>query len=192
VVGGKGDDFIGIAGTTFSSVNGGAGFNTLVFEGSGMSVNMTSMSTQVLSITQFDLSNLLNNASTDPGAPDPKTGLPSGTKQDVGATHGNTLVLTLNDVVGLVSEMKGVSSQNKVISGSTSANHITILGDASATVDLDQGSGWKSGTTETMNVWNGYNYITGVVFNVYHPLALTDANTSADLLIEQGVKVQMV
>jgi hypothetical protein len=188
VVGGKGDDFIGIAGTTFSSVNGGAGFNTLVFEGSNMNVNMTSMSTQVLSITQFDLSNLLNNASTDPGAPDPKTGLPSGTQQYVGATHGNTLVLTLNDVVGLVSEMKGVSSQNKVISGSTSANHITILGDASATVDLDQG--WTQAGTDTINVWNGYSYTTGLVFDVYHNSSM-GANTSADLLIEHGVNLKI-
>jgi hypothetical protein len=192
VVGGKGDDFIGIAGTTFSSVNGGAGFNTLVFEGSNMNVNMTSMSTQVLSITQFDLSNLLNNASTDPGAPDPKTGLPNGTQHYVGETHGNTLTLTLNDVVGLVSEMKGVSSQNLVTSGSTSANHITILGDASATVDLDKGSGWAIAGTETMNVWNGYTAINGVVFSVWHPVSLGTTDTSADLLIEQGVKVQMV
>jgi hypothetical protein len=178
VSGGAGNDFVGIIGTNFTSVNGGAGWNTLVFEGSNLTLNLTQMGQRVQNFGTFDLDNQSNTASTDPG--NPATGEAPG--QFVGTTQNNTLQLSLSDVL---SENGVLSVANQ--SGTPSmANpgHMMILGTSAsnATVQLDgttslTGSNWSNTGTQTIN---------GITFDVYHN---STANTLADLLIEQGVRV---
>jgi hypothetical protein len=168
VSGGAGDDFVGIVGTNFTTVNGGAGWNTLVFEQSGLTLNLTQMGQRVQNFGTFDLDNQSNNSTTDPRG------------QFKGETTGNTLQLSLSDVL---SENGALNAANQ--SGThTLANpgHMTILGDANSTVQLDgtnslAGSNWSS---------TGTQVIGGITFDVYHN---STANTLADLLIEQGVHV---
>jgi hypothetical protein len=123
-------------------------------------LSLTNMGLRVHGFEQFDLNNQSNNASTDP------RGLFS-----TPAT-GNTLQLTLGDVLGETSN---------VVSGST--QHMTILGGATSTVALDgttslTGSNWAISGTQNVN---------GVTFDIYHNSTTT--STVADLLIQQGVHV---
>ena len=162
VHGGAGNDHIGIVGTNFTSVSGGGGWNTLVFEHSNMTLNLADMGLKVQGFAEFDLNNQSNNASTDP------------LHQFTGQTIGNTLELRLSDVLG---------QANGATTGAN-AQHMTILGDSTCKVVLDNtsslaGSGWSSGTQANVN---------GVLFDIYHHTSM-GANTSADLLIQHGVVV---
>ena len=159
--GGRGDDYIGIIGTGFTSVNGGEGWNTLVFESSDLTLDLSKMGLRVQGFAQFDLNNQSNHANSDPrdGYSNP--------------TSGNTLALRLSDVLSQPNGAVGPNSQ-----------HMTILGDGTSTVQLDgtsslAGSNW---------VVSGQQSINGVAFDVYYNTAM-DASTSANLLIQQGVHV---
>jgi len=160
VNGGKGNDYIGIAGTNFTSIDGGGGWNTLVFEKSGLTLDLTQMGLRVQNIGQFDLSNSLHTAAADP--------------RNLFADHttGNTLKLSLSDVL----------SENSA--ASPSSPHMTIWGDGSSTVVLDgtsslAGSGWMI---------SGWQPIGSETFAVYHNTSM-GSSTAADLLIQQGVQV---
>jgi len=76
-----GNDYIGIVSNNFAGVNGGAGWDTLVFEQSGITLNLSSMGAKVQGFEQFDL----NNQSNAGAAP----------------TQNNTLTLSLADVLSL-------------------------------------------------------------------------------------------
>jgi hypothetical protein len=161
VNGGAGDDYIGIIGTTFTSLNGGAGWNTLVFEQSNLKVDLAQMGLRVQGFGQFDLNNHSNTAASDPKG------------SFTGATTSNTLALRLADVL---SESNGTTGAN--------GKHMTILGDATSTVQLEgsttlSGSGWAV---------TGQQSVDSVTFDVYHN-AKMGASTAADLLIQQGVHV---
>jgi hypothetical protein len=160
VNGGAGDDFIGIIGANFTSLNGGGGWNTLVFEGAGITLDLSSMELRVRNFGQFDLNNQSNNASADP------RGL------FTGATAGNTLQLSLSDIL----------SENGAPGPSTRL--MTILGDASSTVQLD------CTTDLSASHWaiTGATTINGALFDVYHN-ATMNSNTMADLLIQHGIHV---
>ncbi|MDR2155632.1 MAG: Ig-like domain-containing protein [Burkholderiaceae bacterium] len=201
-VGTVNNDFIGITSTDFTEVDGmvGAGFNSLVFEASNMTLNVSEkvipemFVLDLKRIQQFDLNNQLNTKDT---GPDPSTGA----NPYQGLTTGNKLVLTFDDVENLVGQYKNedankdgkpdIFSTNQVVSGTTSATHLTILGDASSTVQLD--AGWsKTAGTNTMNIYNGlgddeFTY-TGKVFDVWHH---TGSDALYDLLIMQGVVVNV-
>jgi len=152
VNGGRGDDHIGIIGTTFTGIDGGGGQNTLVFEASNLTLDLTQMGLRVQNITQFDLNNQSHSAAADPK------------NLFADATTGNTLKLTLADVVR---ESDGVASAK-----------MSILGNSSSTVDLTD-AGWAIASTQNTG---------GVNFDVYHNAAM-GSNTVADLLIQQGVHV---
>jgi hypothetical protein len=160
VNGGIGNDYIGIVGTDFTSINGGGGWNSLVFEQSGLTLDLTQMGLRVQNIGQFDLSNSLHTSAADPRNlfSDPTT--------------GNTLKLSLADVL----------SENGA--AGPSSQHMTILGDSSSTVVLDNtsslaGSGW---------MMTGSQAVDGTNFDVYHNMSM-GSNTAADLLIQHGVQV---
>jgi len=161
VSGGVGNDYIGIIGTNFTSVNGGSGWNTLVFEGSNLTVNLAQMGLRVQGFAQFDLNNQSNNNASDPQG------------QFLTPSTDNTLALRLSDVLSESNGAVGPSSQ-----------HMTILGDTSSTVQLD-GSSTLAGTNW---VTTGTLTVSGVVFDVYHNSSM-GSNTAADLLIQQGVHV---
>jgi hypothetical protein len=174
VAGGAGNDFIGIVGTNFTSVNGGNGWNTLVFEGNGIDLNLATMGLKVQGFAEFDLNNQLNNASTDPGnAIHPTAG------QFVGTTSGNTLELSLADVI---------SESNGDVNLST--QRMTILGDGTSKVVLDgttdaaslATAGWTSTSAGTLTI-NGVT----ATFDLWHNSAAT--STAGDLLIQHGVNV---
>jgi hypothetical protein len=129
VSGGAGIDFIGIVGTNFTSVNGGGNPNytsdTLVFEGSGITLNLKEMGLRVQGFEQFDLNNSTHTAAGDPDG------------QYTAQTHDNTLALRLSDVLSQMGD-------------APNAQHMTILGDAAShsTVDLLD-SGWvKTGAIQ--------------------------------------------
>jgi hypothetical protein len=108
---GIGSDYVGIVDTKFMSITGGtSGSNTLVFEQSGLTLNLTSMGLKVQNFGTFDLDNQSNDKTTDPEG------------KFTGTTTGNTLQLSLSDVL----------SEN---GGPT--HPITILGSSSSTVQLD-------------------------------------------------------
>jgi len=96
---------------------------------------------------------------------------PKGLFTDV--TAGSTLALRLSDVL---SESNGTVGLN--------GKHMTILGDATSTVQLD-GSATLAATNWAVT---GQQTIDGVTFDVYHNSTM-GANTAADLLIQQGVHV---
>ena len=54
-MGGAGNDTIGLAGTTFTRVDGGLGIDTLKFEASGLQLDLTSYGTRVKGFEIFDL-----------------------------------------------------------------------------------------------------------------------------------------
>ncbi|MDR2155040.1 MAG: Ig-like domain-containing protein [Burkholderiaceae bacterium] len=194
------NDFIGITGTDFFEVDGmaGGGFNTIVFEANNLTLNVAQMLQQdpipgIKRIQQFDLNNQLNTEDTGPNGP--------GTANDYDIdTTGNKLILSFDDVEVLVGQYKDedankdgkpdVFSTNFVVSGTTSATHMTILGDNTSTVELD--AGWAKTSTNTMNIYNGlgsdaFTY-ENVVFDVWHH---SGSNTVYDLLIMQGVVVNV-
>ena len=136
VSGGKGDNYIGIVSTNFSGVSGGNGWDTLVFEGSNIKLNLADMGLRVQSIEQFDLNNQSNTDVTDPLG------------QFTGLTHGNTLELRLSDVL----------SQLDAISPS-STQRMTILGDDTSTVGLLDSDWAATGDTQVVgdlsfDVWH--------------------------------------
>jgi hypothetical protein len=141
-------------------VDGGSGWDTLLFEGSSLTLDLAQMGLRVKGFEAFDLNNQSNNASTDP------LGL------FIGLTQGNTLKLRLSDVL---SEPDAISQGSQ---------RMTIMGDSSSTVVLDgtsslAGSNWKiSGSTA----------IKGVTYDVYHNTTM-GSNTVADLLIQHDVHV---
>jgi hypothetical protein len=162
VNGGAGDDHIGIAGVNFTSVHGGNGWNTLVFEGSNLTLNLTDMGLRVQGIDQFDLNNQSNTAATDP------RGL------FTGATTSNTLQLSLSDVLNEPNGTVGPTTQQ-----------MTILGDGNSAVQLDGGLESTAGSNWSVT---GTQSVNGVAFDIYHNSTM-GANTVADLLIQQGVHV---
>jgi len=154
VSGGRGDDHIGIIGANFTSINGGNGTDTLVFEGSGINLNLADMGLRVQNFEQFDLNNQTHTAAGDP------QGLFSG------LTQGNILELRLSDVMSQMGD-------------APNSQHMSILGDSTSTVVLDE-KNWSTSSTQTVD---------GVTFDVYHNSTLASGNTAADLLIEHGVHV---
>jgi hypothetical protein len=127
VNGGAGNDYVGIIGTNFTSVSGGTGWNTLVFESSDLTLNLTQMGLRVDGFAAFDLNNQLNNDQTDP----------SGKFTD--QAFGNRLQLSLADVLTEADGTVGVSTQ-----------HMTVLGDASSAVELSD-KGWSVNGVQTIN-----------------------------------------
>ncbi|MDR2155428.1 MAG: Ig-like domain-containing protein [Burkholderiaceae bacterium] len=168
VSGGRGDDFVGIVGTGFTSLSGGEGRDTLVFEASDLTVNFADMGLKVNGFSQFDLNNQLNSADTDPDG------------QLIGNTQDNTLQLRLSDVI---SQLEGAV---KSAVGPNSA-HMRILGDSASTVDFAE-TGWQITGTQTFSVSNGY-VSHDVTFDVWHNTSMA-ANSAFDVLIQQGVVVQ--
>jgi hypothetical protein len=133
VSGGAGSDFIGIVSTQFTSVNGGSGTDTLVFEASNITLNLGEMGLRVQGFEQFDLNNSAHTAAGDP------SGL------FAGETHNNTLALRLSDVLSQMS-----SAPN--------SQRMTITGGADSTVDLID-TGWTKGASQTIgtttfDVWH--------------------------------------
>jgi len=116
--GGKGSNYIGIVSTNFTGINGGGGTDTVVFEASGIKLNLAEMKLKVQNIEQFDLNNQTNTATTDP----------HGTA--TGLTTGNALELRVTDVLSQMSD-------------APSGQRMTVLGDNTSTVILD-GSYWMS------------------------------------------------
>lgn len=55
VRGGSGDDVIGISSTTFSSINGGDGVDTLLLDGKNMSLDLDALVSQITGIEKIDL-----------------------------------------------------------------------------------------------------------------------------------------
>ena len=106
------------------------------------------------------------NSQSHTAASDPK-----GLFTDVAA--GSTLALRLSDVL---SESNGTVGAN--------GKHMTILGDATSTVQLD-GSATLAATNWAVT---GQQTVGGVTFDVYHNTAM-GASAAADLLIQQGVQV---
>jgi hypothetical protein len=100
-----GNDYIGIFSSNFVSVNGGAGWDTLVFEKSGITLNLTSMGARVQGFEQFDLNNQSNIG--------------------MARTSGNTLELRLSDILSQPNPPS--SSQNLSILGD--ANSTVHLND---------------------------------------------------------------
>jgi hypothetical protein len=170
VDGGAGNDFVGIVSTNFTSINGGNGWNTLVFEGSNMFLSLAQMGLRVQGFQQFDLNNQSNNTSTDP----------RGTHQFTGTTTGNTLSISLADVLSEANANVGMTN-----SATLAQRHVTILGDANSTVSFD---GSASLSTTQWAISGGPQTINGVTFNDYHNSAMGSA-TYADVLIQQGVQV---
>ncbi|MDR2991275.1 MAG: hypothetical protein LBU72_05010, partial [Burkholderiaceae bacterium] len=177
VSGGKGDDFVGIVGTNFTSINGGGGSNTLVFEDSYMTLNLTEMGLRVRNFGTFDLSNQLSQNSLD--NTDPRYSFNH-------FTVNNTLQLSLSDVL----------SENGAPSVASTYSNMKILGDSRSTVELNgttdtsslAAAGWSTtGPEKTLEISNGYTTVP-VTFNVWHNSAM-GASTLADLLIENGVNV---
>jgi hypothetical protein len=157
VSGGAGSDFIGIVSTNFTGVNGGNGTDTLVFEGSNITLNLKEMGLRVQGFEQFDLSNSTHTAAGDPN------------NLFAGQTHDNTLALRLSDVLSQMSN-------------APNSQRMTIMGDAAsnATVDLTD-TGWAKSDTQTVGT---------MAFDVWHNAA-QGSNTTADLLIQQGVQGTM-
>jgi hypothetical protein len=165
VSGGAGDDHIGIIGTNFTSLNGGGGWNTLVFEGSNLTLNLDQMGLRVQNFAEFDLNNQTNNASVNPQ------------QLFMGRTTGNTLELSLSDVLnGAASGAIGFNANN-------TPQRMTILGDSESTVRLDGTSSLAASNWHA----TGQETIGGVLFDVYHNSTTT--NVLADLLIQHGVTV---
>jgi hypothetical protein len=127
VSGGIGNDYVGILSTNFTSVNGGAGWNTLVFEGSNITLDLADMGLRVQGFAAFDLSNQLNNANTD------SRGL------FTDATVGNTLQLGLADVLSESNDTVGLNTQR-----------MTVLGDSASTVEFTD-KGWTTSGTQTIS-----------------------------------------
>jgi hypothetical protein len=163
VDGGAGDDYVGIVSTIFTSVSGGNGWNTLVFEGSNIFLNLTQMGLLVHGFMEFDLNNQSNNTATDP------RGL------FIGEKSGNTLSLGLSDVL---------SQANDTVTGST--QHMTILGDSGSTVALEGSTSLSTTQWATNSTYT--DPVSHIVFDVYHNTTM-GSSTVADLLIEQGVHV---
>jgi hypothetical protein len=165
VDGGAGSDFVGIVGTNFMSLNGGNGWNTLVFEHSGLTLNLTAMGLKVQGFAAFDLSNQLNNPATDPSG------------KFTGATTGNMLELRLADVLQESNGNVGLSTQHMTIMGDASSVVQLLTADGAITTNASQ-AGWAISNTTTVN---------GVNYDVWHNSAAN--GTVADLLIEHGVTV---
>jgi hypothetical protein len=163
VSGGAGNDYVGIIGTNFTSLNGGGGANTLVFEGSNLTLNLTEMGLRVHNFETFYLNNQSNNASTDPR------------NQFTGETTGNTLQLSLSDILSENGAPGPVSN--------TSTAHIMILGDSTSTVQLDGTTaltGWTHlASTQTVGT---------VVFDVYQ----STVNSVAELLIQHNAGISVI
>jgi hypothetical protein len=164
VSGGAGNDYVGIVGTDFTSVDGGAGWNTLAFDGSNLPVDLAQMSTQVHGVAECDWNNQSNNATTDPRG------------QFSAPTTGNTLELRLSDIL---SEANGTVGSN--------TQHMTILGNNTSTVMLE-GTSDAAGLAAAGWATTGQQTINGVTFDVWHNASM-GVNTAADLLIEHGVHV---
>jgi len=129
VTGGKGSDFVGIVNTNFTTINGGSGTDTVVFEGSNIKLNLTTMGLKVQGFEQFDLNNQTHTAAGDP------YGWFNAT------THNNTLELRVSDVL---------SQMNDAGSG----QRMTVMGDNTSTVMLD-GGGWMN---TSMTVVGGQSF----------------------------------
>jgi len=152
VMGGGSNDLIGIIGTNFTSISGGIGADTLAFESSNLTLNLTTLGYRVSGFERFDLNNQVNNANAAVSDP---------TGQATALTHGNTLKLTLADVIN--------QADNPYL-----PQKLTILGDAQSTVDLTD-AGWsKVGDQAGFDVWHN---------------AAQGTSTVADLLIQQAVHV---
>ncbi|CAB3778414.1 hypothetical protein LMG27177_00599 [Paraburkholderia fynbosensis] len=95
-MGGAGNDTIGIVGTNFTRVDGGLGVDTMKFEASGLSLNLTDYGTRVKGIENFDLGN-------------------SGQ-----GTGGNALSLRLSDVLNMPDSLS--STVHMTISGDSSSS----------------------------------------------------------------------
>ena len=168
-----GYDHVGIIGTNFTSIEGGLRWDTLAFEGSNITLDLTAMAGRVHGFEQFDLNNQLNRANST--ASDPRG-------QFTTLTHGNTLKLSLADVL---SQPDTLSKKYGGLSDG-SDNHLSIRGDDSSTVNFTD-SGWaKSGELSTTTIGDGTLVWTN--FDVWHNAA-QGASTAGDLLIQQGVHV---
>jgi len=167
VMGGRGNDHIGIIGANFTSISGGgsSGGNpstdTLAFEGSNLTLDLTAMGYRVSGFERFDLNNQTHGTTA--------AGDPNGLFTAL--TQNNTLKLSLADVL---SQPDSPMSQ---LTGGPAPNMV-ILGDGASTVNLTD-AGWSSNTTQTVG---------GVIYDVWHNAA-QGASTVADLLIQQGVHV---
>jgi uncharacterized protein (DUF2141 family) len=176
VNGGAGSNYIGIVSTNFTNVNGGGGWNTLVFENvgtSGMTVDLSKVGLRVQNFQEFDLNNQLNNLSTDPRT------------TFTGAAENNTLALRLSDVLN-ISQSLGSNGYT----GPNGQHQITILGDGTSTVQLLTAAGTPTNSANGAG-WTqtGSQTIGGIQFDQYHNSAVAATNTAADLLIQHGVVV---
>jgi hypothetical protein len=175
VSGGVGNDFIGIIGTSFTSLNGGEGANTLVFENSGLTLNLTQMGLRVQSFGTFDLNNQSNTAATDPGIAGDPNHLAG---QFVGTTTHNTLQLSLSDIL----------TENGAPGPLNDANttHIMVLGDSSSTVVLDNTNSLTS--SNWTQLASTQAVVNGVSFDVYQ----NNLNHVAELLVQHGVGINVI
>jgi hypothetical protein len=179
-------EWVGIVNTGFTSIDAGGGFDTLVFEGSGMTITLADG--KVEGFEQFDLSNQLNTYGTRPDDDD-------ATNMYEGRQTGNTLELTFNDVKNLVddSPMELTDTLNRPGSGETSpVNFITILGDGDSTVKLDA-TGWSKEGQILVHVSNFKDEIDPIVdgvFDRWHYDAGVGSDSIYDVLIQVGVKVE--
>jgi hypothetical protein len=162
VVGGIGNDCVGITGSSFASVNGGGGNNTLEFEGNNIVLNLSTQGTKVQGFSLFDLNNQLNTQATDPQ------------KLFLGKTAGNLLCLDASDVI----DMGSTSSTSNC-----TLHTVTVLGDSTSSVNLLD-SGWVQASGGQTGSINGST----ITFDKY----VCGNNTSAQLLIEHGVHVNLI
>jgi hypothetical protein len=181
--GGAGDDHIGIVGLNFTRVNGNEGWNTLVFEGKGINLNLATQGLAVENFQQFDLNNQENTTTTDPQG------------KFTGLTTGNTLSLRLSDVLSEGNVDNQLSPGSSSIAAHTA---MTIMGDSSSTVQLLTSTGAPSTVTSTASDGTATATSSGWAIagsqnigTVSYDLWVNSADTTkaSELLIQHGINV---
>ncbi|MBK5177928.1 Ig-like domain repeat protein, partial [Budviciaceae bacterium CWB-B4] len=142
VSGGDGNDLINIISTDFASISGDAGIDTLVLDMKGELLDLSALKDKLSSVEIFDMGN-----------------------------GGNTMNVSLEDVLRLGSEELAINSGNKAI---------VVNGEAGSTLQLDGADGqWTMSQSNyqyqgnTYNVWtSGTSGIEVLVENTVNPVIL--------------------
>ncbi|MBV7693724.1 VCBS repeat-containing protein [Limnobaculum sp. M2-1] len=142
VIGGDGNDTISIISTDFASISGDAGIDTLIMDTKGELLDLSVLKDKLNSVEIFDMAN-----------------------------GGNTLNVSLEDVLRLGSEELAINSGNKAI---------IVNGEAGSTLQLEKADGqWNIShsnyqyDSNTYNVWTmGTSGIEVLVENTVNPVIL--------------------